>query len=312
MANNSFYTVFDRDSWARLSDSDPLPLTEEDIARLAGTGDPLDIAEANTIYRPISTLLQLYVGAQASLAGYRSRFLGGPFNTVTPFVIGIAGSVAVGKSSTARLLAELLRRWPQTPRVELITTDGFLYPNAELERRGILHRKGFPESYNRRALIRFLAEVKSGAKRVTAPRYSHITYDIVPGEQQVVERPDILIVEGVNVLQPAGTYGRGATMAVSDFFDFSIYVDARPADIERWYLDRFLKLKNTAFLQPDSYFRRYADVPDDVALDIARQTWASVNLENLHANIYPTRGRATLIITKEADHRVHQIQLRKL
>ncbi|MEO8850181.1 MAG: type I pantothenate kinase, partial [Allobranchiibius sp.] len=231
----------------------------------------------------------------------------------TPFVIGVAGSVAVGKSTTARLLKELLSRWPGTPEVELVTTDGFLYPNAELERRNLLQRKGFPESYNRRALLRFVAEVKSGKAEVRAPVYSHLTYDIVAGEHITVRRPDVLIIEGLNVLAPPSPLtGRGNNLALSDFFDFSVYVDAREEDIKGWYVDRFLALRATAFADPASYFHRYAALTDDEACTRAAHIWSDINGPNLRENILPTRSRATLVLTKGSDHSVRRVRLRKL
>ncbi len=312
VAAASPFVEFDRDSWSRLAAATPLPLTDADVVHLRGLGDPLDLAEVDVVYRPLSGLLQLYAAATRALHQATSTFLG-ERATRTPYVIGVAGSVAVGKSSTARLLRELLRRWPQTPRVELVTTDGFLYPNAELERRGLLGRKGFPESYDRRALLRFVAEVKGGAAEVAAPLYDHVRYDIVPGQQQVVHRPDVLIVEGLNVLQPARATANGtSSLAVSDFFDFSIYVDARTTDVKRWYVDRFLKLRRTAFAQPDSYFRQYADLDDAAAVARAESIWDAINAPNLVQNILPTRGRATLVLTKSADHSMHRMRLRKL
>ncbi|RPF27551.1 type I pantothenate kinase [Georgenia muralis] len=306
------FVEFDRAAWSRLAASTPLPLTAQDVVNLRGLGDPLDLAEVDAVYRPLSGLLQLYAAATRALHQATSTFLG-ERSTRTPYVIGVAGSVAVGKSSTARLLRELLRRWPQTPRVELVTTDGFLYPNAELRRRGLLERKGFPESYDRRALLRFVADVKGGAPEVSAPLYDHVTYDIVPGRRQVVHSPDVLVVEGLNVLQPARATANGtSSLAVSDFFDFSIYVDARSADVRRWYVERFLKLRRTAFSQPDSYFRVYADLDDAAATARAEEIWETINAPNLAENILPTRGRATLVLTKTADHRMHRMRLRKL
>ncbi|WP_127132352.1 type I pantothenate kinase [Georgenia sp. SYP-B2076] len=306
------FVEFDRDAWSRLAASTPLPLTDADVVNLRGMGDPLDLAEVDVVYRPLSGLLQLYAAATRALHQATSTFLG-ERATRTPYVIGVAGSVAVGKSSTARLLRELLRRWPQTPRVELITTDGFLYPNAELERRGLLERKGFPESYDRRALLRFVSEVKAGAPEVAAPLYDHVTYDIVPGGSQSVHHPDVLIVEGLNVLQPARATANGtSSLAVSDFFDFSIYVDARSADVKRWYVERFLGLRRTAFSAPDSYFRKYADLDDVAAVAKAGEIWDAINAPNLAQNILPTRGRATLVLTKSGDHSMHRMRLRKL
>jgi type I pantothenate kinase len=228
-------------------------------------------------------------------------------------VIGVAGSVAVGKSTTARVLREMLARWPDTPHVDLITTDGFLYPNAELERRGIMNRKGFPESYDRRALTRFLAKVKAGRSTVQAPVYSHLTYDIVPGEYQTVNRPDVLIVEGLNVLQPARPLPGGhSNLAVSDFFDFSIYVDAKTEDVKSWYIERFLSLRDSAFAKPESYFRRFADLDDAEAVATAERIWTEINEPNLHENVLPTRSRATLVMSKAADHSVQHVRLRKI
>lgn len=302
----------DRAAWQRLSESTPLPLTDQDVERLAGLGDPIDLAEVDAIYRPLSRLLNLYVGATRELNRATSTFLreesGG-----TPYVIGVAGSVAVGKSTTSRVLREMLARWPDTPRVDLLTTDGFLYPNAELERRGLMHRKGFPESYNRRALIRFLTKVKAGRPRVEAPVYDHLTYDILPGAVQTVNHPDVLIVEGLNVLQPARpSMSTRSSLAVSDFFDFSIYVDARPKDVRSWYVDRFLSLRDSAFAKPESYFRRYADLSDDDAIATAEQIWDSINEPNLQENILPTRSRASLVMHKGPNHLVERVRLRKL
>lgn len=306
------YVDLDREAWSRLSASTPLPLTEDDLARLRGLGDPIDLAEVDAVYRPLSRLLNLYVGATMGLHQATSTFLGEGVAR-TPYVIGIAGSVAVGKSTTARVLRELMARWPETPRVELVTTDGFLLPNAELERRGLLDRKGFPESYDRRALLRFVSAVKAGRPEVRAPLYSHLTYDIVPGGCVTVHRPDVLIVEGLNVLQPARPAAAGgSSLAVSDFFDFSIYVDARTSDVRRWYVDRFLSLRETAFSHPESYFRRYADLDDDAAIDQAERIWDAINAPNLEQNILPTRGRATLVLRKGSDHSVERVRLRKL
>jgi type I pantothenate kinase len=309
---SSPYVELDREAWTRLSGSTPLPLTAADVKHLRGLGDPIDLAEVDAVYRPMSRLLSLYVEATKNLHEASSTFLredsGG-----TPYVIGVAGSVAVGKSTTARLLRELLARWPQTPRVELLTTDGFLFPNAELARRGLMDRKGFPESYDRRALVRFLSKVKAGYSEVRAPVYNHLTYDIVPGEQVVVRRPDVLIVEGLNVLQPARATVEGTSdLAVSDFFDFSIYVDARSSVVRQWYIDRFLSLRATAFAQPQSYFHKYASLSDAEAIERAGSIWDAINAPNLVQNILPTRSRATLVLTKGADHSVQRMRLRKL
>jgi type I pantothenate kinase len=277
----------------------------------------IDLQEVEDVYLPLSRLLNLYVTATGRLRGALNDFLDDNKHTHTqagtPFVIGVAGSVAVGKSTTARVLQAMLARWPEHPRVELVTTDGFLLPNDELRRRGLMSRKGFPESYDRRALTRFVADVKSGKEEVSAPVYSHLVYDIVPDERLVVRRPDILIVEGLNVLQPAlpGLDGR-TRVAVADFFDFSIYVDARADDIERWYLERFRKLRETAFQDPSSYFRRFTEVPEEEALDYGRQVWRTINRPNLVENVAPTRGRASLILRKGSDHKVQRVRLRKL
>lgn len=305
------FTRIERADWDRLVDRTPLPLTQEDITRIASLGDPIDMSEVDAIYRPLSALLQLYVDGRRRTARERATFLGEQAPTPTPFVIGIAGSVAVGKSTVARLLQLLLQRWEHTPRVDLVTTDGFLYPNAVLEEKGIMARKGFPESYDRQALLNFLAAVKSGAPDVTAPVYSHVVYDIVPGKILHVEAPDILIVEGVNVLQPPRLHPGTLGVSVSDYFDFSIYVDAEESDIEQWYVDRFLTLRQTAFSREDSFFRTYASLTDTEAETTARMVWSAINLPNLRENIAPTRERATMIFHKDQDHRVDSLLLRK-
>jgi type I pantothenate kinase len=302
----------DREAWRALRANTPLTLTAEDVDRLRGLGDVLDLREVEEIYLPMSRLLNLYVAGTAQLHQATSTFLQ-EAPARTPFVIGIAGSVAVGKSTTARILRELLTRWPGTPSVELVTTDGFLYPNAELDRLGLMSRKGFPESYDVRRLLRFVADVKSGKPEVRAPVYSHLTYDIVPDEHVVVRRPNVLIVEGLNVLQPARVRDDGRQgMAISDFFDFSIYVDAKTDQVRQWYVNRFLRLRETAFARPESYFQRYAALTDGEAVATAERIWHDINEKNLVENVLPTRGRATLVLTKGADHAARRIRLRKL
>lgn len=302
------FVEIDRRRWAALAPATPQPLTEQELVQLRGLGDSLDLREVAEVYVPFSRLLNLYAAGARDLHSATRSFLGESGRS-TPFVIGVAGSVAVGKSTIARLLRELLSRWEDTPRVERVTTDGFLLPTAELARRGILHRKGFPESYDRRALLRFVSRVKSGVEEVRAPVYSHLTYDRVPDAEIIVRRPDILIVEGLNVLQPPGP---GASLAVSDLFDFTVYVDARTSDIAQWYEDRFLALQSGAFADPRSYFHRYATLSHDEAVAKAREIWREINEPNLVENILPTRARASLVLRKEHDHTVSTVLLRKI
>ena len=308
------YVTFSHDEWAALRAATPLTLSEADLARLRGINEHLSLEEVAKIYLPLSRLLNLYVAATQGLYHARGQFLGDATAKV-PFVIGVAGSVAVGKSTAARVLRELLARWPNHPKVDLVTTDGFLFPNADLQAMGLMDRKGFPESYDIRRLLRFVADVKSGREEVEAPVYSHLRYDIVPDERIVVRQPDIMIVEGLTVLQSdAGPDATPDTprVFVSDFFDFSIYVDADESHILHWYVNRFLTLRRTAFANPESYFHRYASVSDREAADTARDIWARINGVNLRDNILPTRTRATLILEKSLDHQIERVHLRKI
>lgn len=306
------YLTLDRQHWAALAAARSVGLDDETLARLRGIGDPTDAAEVAEVYLPLTELLSLYLERTGELFSASHQFLG-LSGRRTPFVIGVAGSVAVGKSTTSRLLAELLSRLPSRPRVELVTTDGFLYPNAKLAELGLVDRKGYPESYDRRALVKFVMDVKSGTPQVSAPVYSHMVYDIVPGASITVSQPDILIVEGLNVLQPARRRGDGTTgLAVSDFFDFSVYVDAAHSDIRNWYVSRFLRLRETAFQDPESYFVRYGRLTKDEAVEVALDIWDRVNGPNLELNIRPTRGRATAILRKDSDHQVSWVRIRKV
>ena len=310
---DSPYRRFTRDEWAQLRADTPLTLTVDDLRKLQSTHDPISLDEVEAIYLPLSRLLALYVAATQGLFKATQRFLGATADGKVPYIIGLAGSVAAGKTTTARVLKALLTRWPNTPKVDLVTTDGFLHANAELIRQGIMDRKGFPESYDGAALIRFLSAVKAGQHNVGAPVYSHLTYDIVPGETTLVDRPDILIVEGINVLAPNRLPRDGKEIPfVSDFFDFSIFLHAEDDLLEHWYIERFMGLRDTAFRDPRSYFRQYADLGDDEARATARSIWMRINLVNLHENILPTRARADLQLTKGASHRIEEVALRKL
>ena len=299
------YIDFDAESWARLRASTPLTLNEDDVEKLRGISVQLDIDMVQNAFLPLSRLLNLHVQGSHLLASVTDTFLGTPPRKI-PFIIGVAGSVAVGKSTISRVLQALLSRWPQHPKVDLVTTDGFLYPNDVLEERGLLERKGFPESYDRRALLEFVSRAKAGDEHLDVPVYSHIQYDVIEGETRVISSPDILILEGLNVLQAGGS---GAF--VSDYFDFSIFVDAEEEDIRSWYVERFLELKRTAFAQPDAYFRRYADLSEEEALEVATSIWERINLVNLTENILPTRERASVILEKASDHEIERVRLRR-
>ena len=306
------YIVYSRDDWAALRADTPMPLSEAELDNLSGLTERVSTQEVVEIYLPLSRLLNLHVEALQELHGAATRFLR-KGDAKMPFIIGLAGSVAVGKSTTGRVLQALLARWPSHPSVELVPTDGFLFPNAVLEQRGLMTRKGFPESYDLTRLLNFLAEVKSGRERIEAPVYSHLVYDVLPDQAILIERPDIVIVEGLNVLQPAKLPKDGAAIPfVSDFFDFSIYIDATDQLIESWYVERFLRLRQTAFRDPASYFHRFATLSEEEARAIGLSLWRTINLVNLTENILPTRQRADLILRKGQDHAVETVALRKL
>lgn len=306
------FRVFKRDEWAALRADTPMTLSVDDLVKLQSSHDPISLEEVVAIYLPLSRLLSLYAAATQGLFKATQRFLMAEDGKV-PYIIGLAGSVSAGKSTTARVLKALLSRWPNTPKVELITTDGFLYPNAVLQAEGLMERKGFPESYDGTALIRFLSEIKAGRRHVEAPVYSHLVYDVVPNEHITVDRPDILIVEGLNVLLPNRLPRDGKSVPfVSDFFDFSIYLDADEDLLERWYIERFMRLRETAFRDPRSFFRKYATLTDEQAVETAKSIWRRINLPNLQENILPTRPRADLVLTKGASHRIERVALRKL
>ena len=306
------YRSFTKDQWSDLRNGQPMTLSAEDIDRLRALTDPISLAEAEEIYLPLSRLLAYYVEAIQGLHDVSSRFLNTPGDKV-PFIIGVAGSVAVGKSTTSRILRALLSRWPSSPKVDLVTTDGFLYPNKVLEARGLMQRKGFPESYDRARFVNFLGDIKSGKAKVSVPVYSHLVYDVVPGEEVIIERPDILIVEGLNILQPGELPRDGKPILfASDFIDFSIYIDADVNDLRDWYLTRFFRLRETAFRDPTSFFRKFSEMSEEEAGAFGRKVWETINLPNLLENVLPTRGRADLILKKDKDHRVEEVKLKRL
>lgn len=305
------YRRFSRAEWSALGSGEAMTLTRDDVERLRGLGDPISLEEAESTYLPLSRLLSLRIAAVAELHAVTRRFLGERGEKV-PFIIGIAGSVAVGKSTTARILTALLQRWPSSPRVDLVTTDGFLLPNAVLAERGLMRRKGFPESYDRGRLVAFLADVKSGRRHVAAPLYSHLVYDVLDGEEIVVDQPNVLIVEGLNILQPGGVTKRGEPqLFASDFIDFSIYVDADTDVLGEWYMERFFRLRETAFRNPDSFFRRYAEMSREEAGRFGQDNWRAINLPNLMDNILPTRSRADLVLRKARNHELESVHLRR-
>jgi len=306
--NPTPFVEISRADWAELGNATELPLTETEISQIRGLGDFLDLKEVREVYLPLSRFLNIYVSEYSKLHGATSDFLG-ERSAKVPFIIGIAGSVAVGKSTISRLLRELLARWEGTPKVSLITTDGFLYPNEELENRSLMQRKGFPESYDRLALLNFVADIKSGKENVKAPVYSHLTYDLVPGKFDSVSSPDVVIIEGLNVLQSPGA---DQETTLSDYFDFKIYVDADTNNISKWFLNRFYELRESSFTNPESYFHRYAKMPIEKALERANEIWDTINLPNLIENILPTRSRATLVLRKGDQHAVESVLLRKL
>ena len=306
------YRVFARDTWANLRADTPLTLNAADLRKLQSLHDPISLDEVIEIYLPLSRLLSLYVAATQGLFKATQRFLMAEDGKV-PYIIAVAGSVSAGKSTTARVLKAMLSRWPNTPKVELVTTDGFLLPNAELTRQGLMERKGFPESYDAVAMLKFLARVKAGERNVEAPLYSHLVYDVLPDEKVVIDRPDILIFEGINVLQGPRKDRLGKPIPfVSDFFDFSIYIDADETDLRQWYVQRFMRLRETAFRDPKSFFRKYAELSETEALVVANGIWDRINLVNLRENIVPSRPRASLILRKGEDHRIAEVALRKL
>lgn len=308
----SRYIDFDRTQWKALRANTPLLLSEEELVSLRGVNDQVSLREVEDIYVPLSRLLNLHVAAVQHLYHARREFMGSPTPQKVPYIIGIAGSVAVGKSTFSRVLRASLARWPDHPRVDLVTTDGFLYPNPILEKRGLMKKKGFPESYDQRRLLQFLADLKSGLPEVSVPVYSHLEYDIVPNTFQTVQQPDILILEGLNVLQSPNGQRSASRVFVSDFFDFSIYIDANEQIVERWYVQRFLRLRETVFQDKLSYFHKYADLSTEEAVITARQIWHEINLPNLVNNIRPTCERAHLILEKGETHAVENVRMRRV
>jgi type I pantothenate kinase len=306
------YHRFSKAEWAEYRDGEPMTLTAADIERLRALTDPISLAEAEEIYLPLSRLISFYVEAAQAVHRVSTRFLGTE-DTQIPFIIGVAGSVASGKSTTSRILRALLQRWRTSPKVDLLTTDGFLYPNAVLDERKLAARKGFPESYDRAALLAFLADIKSGKPQVKAPVYSHLVYDIIPGEFVTIEKPDILIVEGLNILQAGELQKSGKPLIfASDFIDFSIYIDADEEDLRNWFMVRFRALRESAFTDPKSFFRRLAEMPTEQAEGFAMEAWDNINLVNLRDNILPTRSRADLILKKAGNHTVEEVMLRRV
>jgi type I pantothenate kinase len=306
------YHHFTKAQWSALRADEPMTLTREDISRLRTLSDPISLEEAEEVYLPLTRLLSFYVEAVQGLHNVSTRFLETPDQKV-PFIIGVAGSVAVGKSTTARILQALLQRWPSSPKVDLVTTDGFLQPNKVLAERGIMERKGFPESYDRTRFVQFLSDIKSGKANVQAPVYSHLVYDVVPGGEVTIDRPDILIVEGLNILQPGELPKDGKPILfASDFMDFSVYIDADNDDLEAWFMERFFRLRETAFKDPTSFFRRFAEMSEAEAGEFGRMVWRTINLPNLIDNVLPTRGRADLILKKGKSHLIETVQLRRV